>query len=326
MTTSDTVTASLRRLHDRAAQAAARAAAATALMPPACEGADPTCAVAVTLDATGLPTAVRVAADWPRRVGPDAFGAAVTAACRNAQFARLDEWGDRLVRHPLARSTPDEPSAGSGTVTTVEDLQRRLHHATSAPPATIECAGRDTTGRMGVTIGPDGVRGCTADARWVADRSAARLATAVAEAIRQAREERDVRAAEPDPAEGAPRHRGGRGGPAEAPREDGTVSVPTPDQVRVATNTLRAEAERWDQQATVLRETAARATDLGMSGLEAGVFAMLTSTYRLAQAQIAGRAQEAAPAMTRVATTLRDVADTYDREEAANEHRFRNLY
>ena len=60
--------------------------------------------------------------------------------------------------------------------------------------------------------------------------------------------------------------------------------------------------------------------------LEAGLFQLMVSPYNEIVHTVAARTGEAATAMTEIAATLRGVADTYDAEDKASEHRIRNVY
>jgi hypothetical protein len=101
---------------------------------------------------------------------------------------------------------------------------------------------------------------------------------------------------------------------------------PTTQELQVATKALRSEAGVWDTQSTTMGEIATKATDLRLSRIEAGIFQLIVGPYDAAADQVTHRCEEGKQRMTEVADTLRQVADTYDAEEARNEHKFRNLY
>jgi hypothetical protein len=98
--------------------------------------------------------------------------------------------------------------------------------------------------------------------------------------------------------------------------------APTPGQLKVATDALRADSHTWDQQSGQLRQIVGKATGLTMDRLEAGVFQLYVGSYQQIVAEIVARSGEGATAMSHVAGTLVQVADNYDRTEAANRNRF----
>jgi hypothetical protein len=101
---------------------------------------------------------------------------------------------------------------------------------------------------------------------------------------------------------------------------------PTPQELIVATSALRTEAGVWADQGAVLAGLATRIEPLGFSRLAAGLFQVIVGAHTDLVRHAAARCREGAEEASRVAGTLRAVADTYDAEELAGEHRFRNLY
>ena len=104
------------------------------------------------------------------------------------------------------------------------------------------------------------------------------------------------------------------------------MSAPTPHDIRVATEALRADATRWTEQAGGIAVAADRAADLATTRLEAGVFQLLVDAYEEVRTHVTDRCTEGRTAMAQVAETLRAVADTYESEEARREHALRHLY
>ena len=98
-----------------------------------------------------------------------------------------------------------------------------------------------------------------------------------------------------------------------------------PAGVKVATDALRTEAGVWDQQSAQLTAIASKVDGLRVNRLEAGVFQLVVGPYGEVVDQVHGRCQEGAQAMTGVADTLRQVANTYDEEERDGTHRLRKL-
>ena len=104
--------------------------------------------------------------------------------------------------------------------------------------------------------------------------------------------------------------------------------MPPPDkhEVVVATETLRTEADMWLHNGDQLQAIAGKADGLRMSRMEAGVFQLLVSAHDEIADQITARCREGQQRMTAIATTLHQVADTYDAEDANNLHELKNLY
>jgi uncharacterized protein YukE len=104
------------------------------------------------------------------------------------------------------------------------------------------------------------------------------------------------------------------------------MTTPTPEQVTVATETLRSEAGIWEAQSGQLGTILPKAEGLRLNRIEAGLFQVIFDTYATVIDQVTQRVGEGQQRMSEVGATLRSVADTYDQEEARNEHSLRNLY
>jgi Excreted virulence factor EspC, type VII ESX diderm len=104
------------------------------------------------------------------------------------------------------------------------------------------------------------------------------------------------------------------------------MSLPTPDEVSVATNTLRSEANQWDEQAGRLGALSTKVAGMEFGRLEAGLFQMMVGPYNDVVRVVAQRCGQGSTAMTEIAATLRNVANTYDAEDAAGAHRITNIY
>jgi hypothetical protein len=101
---------------------------------------------------------------------------------------------------------------------------------------------------------------------------------------------------------------------------------PTPQQLEVATDALRADAGVWGAQSAELHTIQVMVGDLTFSRLQAGIFQVLVSVNDDLAALVITRCSEGRIQLEAVASTLRAVAGTYDAEERANEHSLRNLY
>ncbi|MEV5536611.1 type VII secretion target [Saccharopolyspora shandongensis] len=104
------------------------------------------------------------------------------------------------------------------------------------------------------------------------------------------------------------------------------LAPPAKNEVEVATGALRSEADIWDEQADSLGLIASQVVQLRMGILEAGPFFLLTSAYDEVVDLVHHRCREGSDRAQEVAGTLRQVADTYEREDEDGTHAFRNLY
>lgn len=104
------------------------------------------------------------------------------------------------------------------------------------------------------------------------------------------------------------------------------MGVPTPDQIHVATDALRTEAGVWDIQAAALAGIQPKVEALSLTRVQAGIFQVVFNAYGEVLRQVTGRTSEGTQRMWEVAATLRQVAGTYDREEATHVHAFKRIY
>ena len=108
------------------------------------------------------------------------------------------------------------------------------------------------------------------------------------------------------------------------------MTLPTAEQVTVATNSLRFEAGEWDSQSAAIGALGSKVAAMEFGRLEAGLFQLLVGPYNdvihAVAARCRARCREGAAAMTEIAATLRSVADTYDEEDEASMHRIKNVY
>ncbi|SDT80899.1 type VII secretion target [Actinoplanes derwentensis] len=104
------------------------------------------------------------------------------------------------------------------------------------------------------------------------------------------------------------------------------MSLPTPEEVSVATNALRTEAGLWDEQAGRLGTLSGETAAMEFGRLEAGLFQVMVDPYNDVIRAVTARCAEGATAMGEIAATLRSVADTYDAEDRAGAHRIKNIY
>jgi len=178
--------------------------------PSRAEGVDRTGAVRVELGRDGVPVSFRVAQDWHAKVAPAEFCPAVMEAFQAAMATRLeawsetlrtDGWTDRLeeLKRPAETSNgqaPTIPAAFRKPATTrsastlTDDMLRMLENpASTAPkvPGGGTGTGSSADDRLTISVSDTGLVSCTAEPRWVADQTAARLMTALSEALRAAK-------------------------------------------------------------------------------------------------------------------------------------------
>ncbi|WP_250000234.1 hypothetical protein [Actinoplanes sp. M2I2] len=101
---------------------------------------------------------------------------------------------------------------------------------------------------------------------------------------------------------------------------------PSGEQVTVATTALRNEAGEWESQSGGLGNLSSKVAEMEFGRLEAGLFQLMVGPYNDVIQAVSARSREGAAAMAEIAKTLRSVADTYDAEDKASEHRIRNVY
>ncbi len=101
---------------------------------------------------------------------------------------------------------------------------------------------------------------------------------------------------------------------------------PNKSDIDVATASLRTEASIWDHQSQQIATIAPKAGGLKMTRLEAGIFQLMVSAYDEVVDMVTSRCREGSQRMSEIASTLRQVANTYEDEERHNEHAFRSLY
>ncbi|MBT0994413.1 ESX-1 secretion-associated protein [Cellulomonas sp. DKR-3] len=88
-------------------------------------------------------------------------------------------------------------------------------------------------------------------------------------------------------------------------------------ELEVVVDALRQEATTWDEQAQRLDAITSAAAALGMTGLQAGVFALMAGTTRDAAHRVGARCAEGRDVMGEVADALRTSATAYEQRDAA---------
>jgi hypothetical protein len=190
------------------------------------EGADARGAVHVVLGADGLPESFRVARDWNRRVAASAFGTAVLEAFNVAARERVEVWSRTLdsqgwparlgqLRIELDAVLPD-PDPGSRSPGLGDAAGPALPAAfvrggvmaqppeemaeeairvfdsvdeVAASPASVgpQGVGRNRGGSLVITLSRAALVSCRVDPQWLPGKDAASVATALGQALGQAR-------------------------------------------------------------------------------------------------------------------------------------------
>ncbi len=104
------------------------------------------------------------------------------------------------------------------------------------------------------------------------------------------------------------------------------MGAPSQQAISVAVSAVRTAANNWDDAAGELETARLAAEKAKFSDLEAGVFILAYDKYKDVPDFFASRMAEGKLVFAEIASTLRHVADTYEAEDAANEHAIRNLY
>ena len=101
---------------------------------------------------------------------------------------------------------------------------------------------------------------------------------------------------------------------------------PTAAEVKVATGALEREAQKWDDNAPALTNINVTMAGMSLTRLEAGLFQIVYDAYEKVRAGLQDRAREGASEFAEVGRTLRQVGKTYQDEDNAQEHAYRNLW
>ena len=104
------------------------------------------------------------------------------------------------------------------------------------------------------------------------------------------------------------------------------MSQPSPDEIRVSTNALHAEAAVWFSAAGDLQRAAEQTRALAIEVYDTAIFGEFITEVNAAVAQVATLCDGATWSLNDVGYTLDDVAKTYQTEEEANLHAMKNLY
>ena len=101
---------------------------------------------------------------------------------------------------------------------------------------------------------------------------------------------------------------------------------PTAAEVKVATGALEKEAQTWDDNAPALTDINVVMAGMSLTRLEAGLFQIVYDAYEKVRAGLQDRANEGATEFYEIGKTLRHVGKTYQAEDEAQEHAYRNLW
>jgi uncharacterized protein YukE len=103
--------------------------------------------------------------------------------------------------------------------------------------------------------------------------------------------------------------------------------APTPKEISVSLEALRADADQWASAAGTMNAAATRA-DLQKVDAAAFSFAGLgaAQSYELLRDKLARLLHQGASAFDSIAVALRASADSYEADEATGAHRMRKIY
>ncbi|MEU8661509.1 hypothetical protein [Actinoplanes philippinensis] len=172
------------------------------------EGLDASGCVRIVLGPDRLPIRFHVREGWQDRLDASSLAGAVMDANNEAIGSAYRIWSDRLddtgwwrrqrksdeaaerrtmpvaspPRTPRARLGPEDPEMG-------ERILRLLHDArrTATRPEPAETTGSNDNGTVSIRLSPGGLAGCVIDEDWARHRRGDALATALSDAVRQAR-------------------------------------------------------------------------------------------------------------------------------------------
>jgi hypothetical protein len=103
------------------------------------------------------------------------------------------------------------------------------------------------------------------------------------------------------------------------------MAPPTVD-VKVACEALRSDAKKWETASDEMSYSAMAARNLELNEHQFGHFVAthgLVTSYAALQQRLANLLDGADTELGKIARTLRMVADTYEREDAAGAHKFK---
>ncbi len=104
------------------------------------------------------------------------------------------------------------------------------------------------------------------------------------------------------------------------------MANPTAAEVKVATGALETEAQKWDDNGPALTDINFQMAGMSLTRLEAGLFQIVYDAYEKVRAGLQDRAREGATEFYAIGKTLRQVGKTYQEEDEAQEHAYRNLW
>jgi hypothetical protein len=104
--------------------------------------------------------------------------------------------------------------------------------------------------------------------------------------------------------------------------------APTKEDVKVACGALRSDAKKWATASDEMSTATSSAQNLVLGRDQFGYAAEnhgLVASYTTLQQRLAGLLQGADTEFGKIDSTLRTVADIYEREDAAGAHKFNQM-
>ncbi|MGW4898668.1 hypothetical protein ACWEQL_41515 [Kitasatospora sp. NPDC004240] len=189
----------LHRIREQALRLGDTLRSVAAALPARDEGEDPSGLVSVTINATGLPETITVAAPWKNRIRPHDLAAAVQEAAAAAGMRRMESWARELDDRgaadparpapPADRRVPDQPDRRPGPpdddpggrrplgdlVEELLDIASRVDE--EAGPTSLAATGTATnqSGTVTVVLGVSGLQSVAVDAGWADHRTGSEI-------------------------------------------------------------------------------------------------------------------------------------------------------
>ncbi|MFD3425308.1 hypothetical protein [Nocardia fluminea] len=101
---------------------------------------------------------------------------------------------------------------------------------------------------------------------------------------------------------------------------------PTPQELSVATDSLRTESGTWTHQSDEMSAVKLKIEGLEFSRIEGGIFQAIVGPHTTLVEKMAALTDQAAKRFDEVAATLNICAATYEAEDLAGKHRIDNLW
>lgn len=102
--------------------------------------------------------------------------------------------------------------------------------------------------------------------------------------------------------------------------------APGKQEISFSIEGLRKHAQDWDKAAEAMGQIGTTVAGLDLNRVEAGLFQSLVNQVNSTRQKVQMLAKEAVTEMEKGGKALRQVATTYEQEEAKNMHKMKKLY